>query len=100
MSTLAPEPLIARVEREIVQAFRGRSALSGATAQKLRDLGIKDTQVLRGMVSATIVRKAGPDRYFLHEPTWATRGHVSWRTAGLIGIGVVTLAAVAYLLLR
>ncbi len=99
MSTLAPALFTARVERDIVKAFRGRRAISGATAAKLRELGLKDTPVFRHLITATIVRKAGPDRFFLHEPTWAARSNVSWRTMG-IAAGVLITVVVTLLLLR
>ncbi len=98
MSTLAPELLTLRFERQIVKAFRKQGALSGASAHRLRDLGLKDSDVLRHLVAATILRKAGPERYFLHEPTWAARGHMSWRTVGWLALGLagLGLAALGY----
>jgi hypothetical protein len=102
MSTLAPVLLTARGERQIVKAFRSRGAISGAAARRLQDLGLKDSQLLRHLITATIVRKAGPERYFLHEPTWVARDHMSWRTVKLLGLtmGLALLGAVIYLLLR
>jgi hypothetical protein len=102
MRTLAPALLTARSERQIVKVFRGRGAISGVGAKKLRDLGLKDTPVLRQLITATIVRKAGPERFFLHEPTWAARGQLSWRAVRQLGlaVGVVAIGAVTYLLLR
>jgi hypothetical protein len=99
VSTLAPQLLAARYERQIVQAFRSRRAVSGPAARRLRDLGLKDTEVLRQMVRATIVRKAGPERYFLHEATWAAHGQLSWRVILLIAIltGLVAVSAAVYL---
>jgi hypothetical protein len=102
MSTLAPALLTARYERQIVKAFRARSALSGPTAQRLRDLGLKDSPHLQGMVTATILRKAGPERFFLHEATWAAKDHMSWQTVRKLAISAVILVAVIaiYLWLR
>lgn len=102
MSTIAPAILTARYERQVVRAFRAGSALSGPTAQRLRDLGLKDTGQLRHMVTATILRKAGPERYFLHEPTWAARDHMSWETVRRLAIwaGVIVAVIVIYLLVR
>lgn len=102
MSTIAPAILAARYERQVVKAFRARQALSGPSAQKLRDLGLKDTDQLRRMVAATILRKAGPERFFLHEPTWAARDDMSWKTVRrlALGAGVVVGLVVLYLWLR
>jgi len=103
LSTLAPVLLTLRFERQIVSAFRKRGATSGAAASRLKDMGLKDSEILRHMVTATILRKAGPERYFLHQPTWAARDHMSWRTVGFLGLGFVVLGvllAAYYLLTR
>jgi hypothetical protein len=102
MSTLAQSLHTARYERQIVKAFRRRRAISGAAAQRLRDLGLKDSQTLRDLIGETIVRKAGPERFFLHEAAWAARDHMSWRTVGLLGAmtGLLCVATALYLLLR
>ena len=102
MSTLAPRLLTARFERQIVKVFRSQRAVSGPAALRLRDLGLKDSEVLRHLVATTIVRKAGPERYFLHEPTWAARGHMSWRAVGVMALGTALafLSAIAYLVTR
>lgn len=102
MSTIAPALLTARYERQVVKAFRSRGAISGPTARRLRDLGLKDNDHLRVLVTETILRKAGPERYFLHEATWAARDHMTWRTVGRLAAvaGVVLLGVVIYLLTR
>jgi hypothetical protein len=102
MSTLAPVLLAARFERQIVKTFRTRGAVSGPSAKRLRDLGLKDTELLRHLITATIVRKAGPERFFLHEPTWVARDHMSWRTVGYLGLatGLALAGLVTYLLVR
>jgi hypothetical protein len=99
MSTIAPSLLTARYERQVVKAFRARKAISGPSAQRLRDLGLKDTQHLRRMVSETVLRKAGPERFYLHEPTWASRDHMSWQTVRRLAAatGVVLLVLAIYL---
>lgn len=102
MSTIAPTLLTARYERQVVKAFRARKALSGPTAQRLRDLGLKDTAHLRRMVVETVLRKAGPERYFLHEPTWASRSHMSWQTVRRLAVatGLVLFVLAIYLWTR
>jgi hypothetical protein len=102
MSTIAPAILTARYERQIVKAFRSHGAISGPAARRLRDLGLKDTDHLRFLVTATILRKAGPERFFLHEATWAARDHMSWRTVRLLAgaAALVVTGVVIYLLVR
>lgn len=102
MSTIAPAILAARYERQVVKAFRAQHAVSGQSAQRLRDLGLKDTDQLRRMVAATILRKAGPERFFLHEPTWAARDNMSWKTVRRLaaGAGLIIAAWVIYLWIR
>ena len=95
MSTLAPALLTTRFERSIVKVFQRRGATTGPDAKRLADLGIKDTAVLQGLVASTVLRRAGPERYFLHEATWAARNHMSWPTVGRIGL--IALLALAFL---
>lgn len=101
MSTIAPAPLAARYERQVVKTFRQRKATSGPRAQRLKDLGLRDTDHLRSMVAATILRKAGPERFYLHEATWEARDHMSWETVGRLaaGVGIILLGVLAYFLL-
>jgi hypothetical protein len=67
--------LLARAHRQIIGAFRAARALSGPSARRLRDLGLKDTEVFRQLISLAVIRKAGPERYFLDEEVWAARSH-------------------------
>jgi hypothetical protein len=98
MSTIAPARLAARFERDIVKIFRRHWATNAAAARRLRDMGLKDTDVLQGLVAATILRRAGPERYFLHEETWAARSHMSWHTVQRLAIlvALIGLAAALY----
>lgn len=93
MTTIAPLILTLRYQREIVRAFRQKRAISGAAARRLRDLGIRDSEVFRQLITSAVVRKAGPERYFLHEPTWAARTHLAWPLIALIAILTVGAAA-------
>jgi hypothetical protein len=87
-------------QRQIVNAFRAAGALTGARARRLRDLGLNDGRVVRSMVTATIIRRAGPGRYYLDETVWATRRQLRGRTVLLllIGIGVVGAITAVYVL--
>jgi len=96
----AARALLASNERQIVDAFRARRAVSIRAAQPLRDLGLNDSQVLRGMVSAAILRSAGPGRYFLDESQWAGRRQLSGRTIyrGALGLAFALAVAAFYFL--
>ena len=83
-------------ERFIVNAFRQERAVTIKAAKSLRDLRLNDSKVLQGMVGAAILRKAGPERYFLDEQVWASRRTLSTRTASRIAVVVVlVISAVA-----
>lgn len=78
--------------------FRAKNATAGDTAQRLRELGLSDSVALRGMVLASVVRKAGADRYFLDEQAWARRRNLTGSLALRVGVALalVVLAAVLY----
>jgi hypothetical protein len=82
-------------QRQIVKAFRAARAMTGATARRLRDLGLNDSGPLRRMVLSTIIRRAGPERYFLDEAVWSSRRRLKGRTvlriALALGVGVAAL---------
>ena len=102
MSTAAVLALTALNERHIVKAFRAERAITGSTARRLRDLGLGPSQTLRRMVASTILRKAGPERYFLDEDVWATRRQLPGRTIVRIAValGCAAVAATLYLVTR
>jgi hypothetical protein len=99
MPTTAGVALLARAHRQIIGAFRAERALSGPSARRLRELGLKDTEVFRELIGLAVIRKAGPERYFLDEEVWAARGHWPvWRLILVvlavflvIGLGAVFL---------
>jgi hypothetical protein len=77
MRTAASIALTTRFESQIIKAFRTERAVSGPTARRLRDLGLKESRVLRELVTTSVIRKAGPERYFLDESVWAARRHAT-----------------------
>jgi hypothetical protein len=91
MSTTAGLALVTQYELQIITAFRAAKALSGSNAQRLLKMGLKDTRVLRGMVAASVIRKAGPDRYFLDEAVWASRRHMTSKQLLLAALGTLVL---------
>jgi hypothetical protein len=91
MATTAGAVLTARSQRQIVGAFRAEHALSGPTARRLRDLGLRDSEVLRELVTLSVIRKAGPERYFLDEGVWAAQRHWPIWQLTLVVLGVLLL---------
>ena len=90
MPTTAGLALTGRFELKIINAFRAERAVSASRAQPLRDLGLKDTRVLRDLVTCSVIRKAGPERFFLDEGVWATRRYgTSWRLVLVVGVLLV-----------
>lgn len=84
-------------ELRVVSAFRKRRAVTLRAAKSLAELGLNNSPVLQTMVAETILRRAGPERYFLDEGVWAQRRSMSgknlWRLVLGFGFG---LAAIAY----
>jgi hypothetical protein len=96
MGTAATLARTAADQRQIVKAFRAARAMTGATARRLHELGLNDSGPLRRMVTSTIIRKAGPERYFLDDAAWASRRRLTGRTALRIALGLaLALAALA-----
>ena len=100
MDSSAALLLAAASERRIVKAFRTGHALSGTSARHLKDLGLKDSAALKGLIVGTVIRKAGPDRYFLDERLWASRRDLEWRTVLRVVVVLGLVAAAALILIR
>ena len=94
--------LTAANARRIVDAFRKERALNEALARPLRKLGLSDSRTLRQMVVSTVIRRAGPQRYFLDEKTWAERRQLRWRMVArtLVVLAIVAAGAALYRLGR
>ena len=60
-------------EQQIVQIFRVARAVTLRTARSLSDLGLNNSRALQHLVTVAILRRAGPERYFLDETAWAGR---------------------------
>jgi len=102
MTAAAALALAARDERRIVGLFRAKGALTLGSAQGLRTLGLADSKALRTMVTDAVVRKAGPDRFFLDEAGWASRRRLNGRTMLRIAaaVGIALAAGALYLASR
>jgi hypothetical protein len=94
--------LVARREHQIVAAFREKRATSGPTARKLRELGLNDSRVFRALVTAAVIRKAGPERYFLSEAAWTTRPQpkIPVRTVVIVALMLAIIIGVVFLVRR
>ena len=96
MRRLSPAFANAASEMLIVRAFRHERAVTIRAAKSLSDLRLHDSKILQSMVGAAILRRAGPNRYFLDERVWASRRTVSTRTMLRVVVGVVlSVSAIA-----
>jgi hypothetical protein len=86
--------LTAANERRIVGAFRSHRALTARMALPLRELGLHDSRTLRDMVLGLVLRRAGPERYFLDEAVWSARRHLDLRAVKRIGWAAAAAAVV------
>jgi len=100
MGTAAGLDLTAATQRQIVKAFRAEQAMSGPGARRLKDLGLTDSGALRGLLSLAVIRRAGPDRFFLDETLWTSRRHVEWRTVRWIAMVVAFVVIAAIILIE
>jgi hypothetical protein len=98
MRTNAGAILTDRYQLQIIKAFRSERALSGQSARKLRELGVKDTEAFRGLIDTFVIRKAGPERFFLDEKVWVSqRKSPKWLIPGVIVALLVITALGLYL---
>lgn len=101
MRTTADAVLTTRFQLQIVRAFQAERADTAPRARRLRDLGLRDSQVLQDLVASAVLRKAGPERYFLDEEVWARRRHLpAWQlllvivgVLGVVGLGALYLGS-------
>ena len=81
----------------MVNRLRTAGAVNPQQARTLEQLGISRGVILRRLRERAVIRQAGPDRYYLDEPSWEAvrRGrrraiHVLWV------IGLVIVLAVLF----
>lgn len=95
MSTVAAV-LLAR-ERRMVNLLRTSGAVTPEQARTLEDLGIQQGVILRRLRERAVVRTAGPDRYYLDEPSWEAVRRSRRRAIHVLGvIALVLLFAVLF----
>jgi hypothetical protein len=100
MIPIAGSVLTGRQRLHIVGAFRAERALSGPSARRLKDLGLRDSRTLRELITSDVIRKAGPERYFLDERMWASRHHWPFWQLALVLLGVLLAVAVGVAFLK
>ena len=83
MSTVAA--VIFGKERRMVNRLRTMGAINPQQARTLEELGVSRGVILRRLRERAVIRQAGPDRFYLDEPSWEairrTRRraiHISW----------------------
>lgn len=83
----------------MVDAFRAQRAVSGQLACSLAALGLQESKALRDLVRASVIRRAGPERYFLDEASLVVRRQLRWSTIARLAIWFVVLLGGALLLM-
>lgn len=91
--TMASDELSVRAEREIVKTFRRHRAISGSSAMRLRDLGITGSPVLKAMVTRNLIRRAGTERYYLHEETLRSESAMSTAAFAKLATAIIIAGA-------
>lgn len=96
--TTASRALDAENKRQILTAFRAKRATSVGTARRLAELGLNDSKALKRLAAVAVLRRAGPDRYFLDEGVLAAQRNLSGRKLLPIALvlGLIVAAAVLY----
>jgi hypothetical protein len=84
MGAPAVAAIMARREREIVDAFRAAGATSPATAQSYTAIGLGDSLAIKRLRNRAVIRAASPDKYYLDEEVWAAVRRARRRIATVI----------------
>jgi hypothetical protein len=94
MSTVTA--IILAKERRMVNRLRASGAVNPEQARTLEELGISRGVILRRLRERAVVRQAGPDRFYLDEPSWdAVRRsrrraiHILWVIALVVLLAVL-----------
>lgn len=95
MSTVAAV-ILAR-ERRMVNRVRTAGAVTPEQARTLDELGISKGVILRRLRERAVIRQAGPDRFYLDEPSWEAVRRSRRRAIHVLGvIALVLLFAVLF----
>ncbi len=95
MSTISAV-ILAR-ERRMVNRIRAAGASSPEQARTLEQLGITRGVILRRLRERAVIRQAGPDRFYLDEPSWEAVRRARRRAIHVMGVIVlIVLFAVVF----
>ena len=95
MSTISAV-ILAR-ERRMVNRVRAAGASSPEQARTLEQLGISRGVILRRLRERAVIRQAGPDRFYLDEPSWEAVRRARRRAIHVMGVIVlIVLFAVVF----
>ncbi|MBA2303539.1 MAG: hypothetical protein H0W08_13000 [Acidobacteria bacterium] len=95
MSTVAA--IILAKERRMVNRIRASGAVNPEQARTLEELGISRGVILRRLRERAVIRQAGPDRYYLDEPSWEAVRRSRRRAIHIMGvIALIILIAVLF----
>ena len=95
MSTFAAVLLAG--ERRMVNRLRSAGAVTPDRARTLEELGIGRGVILRRLRERAVVRQAGPDRFYLDEPSWEAVRRSRRRAVHVLGVlALIVLFAVLF----
>ena len=89
MSTVSAV-ILAR-ERRMVNRLRTSGAVTPEQARTLDELGITKGVILRRLRERAVIRQAGPDRFYLDEPSWEAVRRSRRRAIHVLGVIALVL---------
>ena len=73
-------------ERRMVGRLRTAGAISPEQARTLEELGLSKGVILHRLRDRAVIREAGPDRYYLDEPSWEAVRRARRRAIHVLGV--------------
>jgi hypothetical protein len=77
---------VGRRNRDVVDSFRARNAISRESARTLNELGIARVHELRSLRDMLVVRELDPGRYYLDEEAWGIQLRNARRKVLVVGL--------------
>ena len=75
----------------MVNRLRTAGAVTPAQARTIEELGISRGVILRRLRERAVVREAGPDRFYLDEPSWEAVRRGRRRAIHVLGVIVLVV---------
>lgn len=75
----------------MVDRLRAAGATTDQQARTLDELGISSGVILRRLRERAVIREAGPDRFYLDEPSWEAVRRSRRRAINLLGVIVLVV---------